>query len=623
MNNKKLISLAIFCIFAAVTRLPVLSFAGDESEVNTKAEQHFEKANELRKVADHDAAITEYEKAISLSPKSKIAQNAQYWIGQSHFQAGRLEFQKLIDEHPSSTIAPSTKQMMERVQQTKKDKSLIEAAEKGDVEQLELLISRGANVNVKDQKGMTPLHLAAKEGHEDIAEILISKGANINAIYGEWGVPLHLAAREGHAEVAELLIDKGTDVNAHGPYGHTSLQYATNHGHVNVIELLISKGADIEARDNWDTTPLIAAARWNHPELVKLLLDRGANIEARTTSGETTLMAAAGANNPEAVKLLLDRGADIEARSSRGYTPLIAAARANSLEAAKLLLKRGALIDGKPYGDKTALREAVKNGHKDMVELLLAHGAAPGRRYLGQNLIMVAMYSHHKVGNQKEMVKLLVDKGVRHSPVHIAAFMGDLDEVKSYLAAGGDINAQDPSHQLTLLMCAFYGGQTEEMEFLISKGADINLQDGEGNTVLHRCPSRGRLGLEHARMLLDKGADVTIRNDIGATPLNWGIPFYDVEHLKMLIAKGADVNTRHGPWLRAGIKNQGDEGWTPLHVVCMDAGRAGTEAKAEVLIAHGADVNAKTKKGKTPMSLAKERGDEQIVELLRKHGAKE
>ncbi len=583
MNNKRSITLALCWILVTISGLCVLSFAGNESGTNPEAEQHFEKANELRKAANYDAAITEYKKVMSLSSNSKIAQDAQYWIGQSHFEAGQFDdalsaFQKLLDEYPASTIIPSTKLMMERVRQAKEEKSLIEAVEKGDIEQLKLLISEGADVNnVKDPNGLTLLHLAAKQGHADITALLINKRAVVNArdehTYSK--TPLHWAALKGHAAVAELLIARGADVSIRGTYGHTPLEYAAHRGHFDVVELLLSKGADVEAADNWNVTPLFAAVRGNHPEIVKLLIDRGANNEVRL-------------------------------KTNRG-TPLHKAVTDNNLEMATLLLKAGAYVDVRDGQDWTPLHRAVVQGNQDMAELLLAHGAWLTRRRFGQSLVMLAMY-----GNQKEMVKFLIDKGIRrwHSPVHLAAFFGGLNEVKSYLAAGGDIDAQGSFDQLTLLMCAMYGEQTDVIEFLISKGADLNLQDCQGLTALHRAVADLP---EIARLLLDKGADVTIRSDFGATPLTRAVFFSDVEMLKMLIAQGVDVN------IRFGFTGTGDIGSTVLHRAC----RTGDKAKAEVLIAHSADVNAKNRDGHTPMSLAKRSGNEQLVELLRKHGAKE
>ena len=84
--------------------VPVSGLAIDASETKTKAHQHFEKANELLKSMEYEAAIAEYGKVINLSSNSKIAQNAQYWIGQTHFRAGRFDaaqetFAKLIEKY--------------------------------------------------------------------------------------------------------------------------------------------------------------------------------------------------------------------------------------------------------------------------------------------------------------------------------------------------------------------------------------------------------------------------------------------------------------------------------------------------------------------------------------------
>ena len=91
MNNERLISMTIGSILVVVHGLCVLSFADTESGINTEAQQHFEKANELYKLADYDAAIAEYSNALNLSPNSEVARNAQYWIGQSYFEARQFD----------------------------------------------------------------------------------------------------------------------------------------------------------------------------------------------------------------------------------------------------------------------------------------------------------------------------------------------------------------------------------------------------------------------------------------------------------------------------------------------------------------------------------------------------
>jgi Tol biopolymer transport system component len=111
-------------IFQALVIVLVISVSA-KAETVTEAEQHFEKANELLKRMDYEGAIAEYSKVINLSSGSKAAQDAQYWIGQSQFRAGRFDdakstFAKLIETYPTSAIMPVTKLMVERVEKAKK-----------------------------------------------------------------------------------------------------------------------------------------------------------------------------------------------------------------------------------------------------------------------------------------------------------------------------------------------------------------------------------------------------------------------------------------------------------------------------------------------------------------------
>ena len=103
------------------------------------------------------------------------------------------------------------------------------------IKDLEYLISKGANVNAKNEGRKTPLHILASfpDGGELILspptkfiEYLISKGADVNAEneYGE--TPLHLAAENGSIETVKILVSKGADVNANGASRRLSVQSA-------------------------------------------------------------------------------------------------------------------------------------------------------------------------------------------------------------------------------------------------------------------------------------------------------------------------------------------------------------------------------------------------------------
>ena len=182
----------------------------------------------------------------------------------------------------------------------------------------ELQIGQGADVNTKDEEGLTALHLAARQGRKDAVELLLANGANINARLIGWPgwTPLHEAATANHKEVAELLITKGADTNANcaraggGRFGGTPLHEAVFEGHRDMAELLISKGADINAKQSGGLTPLDVAAFVGHKDVVELLIVRGADVNIRDRGGRTALRWAKHGRHKEIVELLQKHGAE-------------------------------------------------------------------------------------------------------------------------------------------------------------------------------------------------------------------------------------------------------------------------------------------------------------------------
>ena len=90
-----------------------------------------------------------------------------------------------------------------------------EAARTGNIEAVKQHIAAGTDLNVKGDRGITPLLVAVMNGHKEITELLIAEGADVNAQDNDAGwAPLHAAARKGLKPVVELLIAAGADVNA-------------------------------------------------------------------------------------------------------------------------------------------------------------------------------------------------------------------------------------------------------------------------------------------------------------------------------------------------------------------------------------------------------------------------
>ena len=113
------------------------------------------------------------------------------------------------------------------------DRALLNAAKAENIYDVKRHLAAGADVNVKDMNGNTPLHSAAEKGHKEIAELLIAKGllfkgADVNAKNDGGITPLHGAAIGGQKEIAELLIAKGATVNAKANDGRTPLDWSAN-----------------------------------------------------------------------------------------------------------------------------------------------------------------------------------------------------------------------------------------------------------------------------------------------------------------------------------------------------------------------------------------------------------
>jgi len=121
---------------------------------------------------------------------------------------------------------------------------LHDAAKKGNLEEIKLLLQQGVDVNAKDKEGITPLYLAAGQGHLEVAKLLIKKGAKINIKNESGNTPLHWAAYEEQIEVVKLLIENGAKIHAKTNDGWTSVGWAAFKDNKELIKFLIEKGAN-------------------------------------------------------------------------------------------------------------------------------------------------------------------------------------------------------------------------------------------------------------------------------------------------------------------------------------------------------------------------------------------
>ncbi|MCL1876306.1 MAG: ankyrin repeat domain-containing protein [Synergistaceae bacterium] len=184
----------------------------------------------------------------------------------------------------------------------------------GTLQQIEAAIKEGADVNVKNNNGDTPLIMVAEKGNPEAIDMLIQAGADVNAINSDGWTPLMTAALYNKdPEVLNTLVKRGADVNAKTDEGVTPLMMAAyDNKNPEVLNVLIQAGAEVNARNNEGWTALMAAADNNkNPDVLNTLIKAGADVNAKNDDGETPLYLVVGTKEPEIVSLLLAAGATV------------------------------------------------------------------------------------------------------------------------------------------------------------------------------------------------------------------------------------------------------------------------------------------------------------------------
>ena len=164
--------------------------------------------------------------------------------------------------------------------------SLFEAVKNGKKEEVEGLISKGADVNSKNKNNLTPLQVAILKNNVEMVEFLVDHGANINEKDPDrGGTPLDLASNLHREEIINFL--KSNEAMTCDELKIFSLFEAAQNGNIETLKKLISRGADINRKDRLGNTALHYAVVSDNFEIVKYLIEAGASILIRDRKGRT------------------------------------------------------------------------------------------------------------------------------------------------------------------------------------------------------------------------------------------------------------------------------------------------------------------------------------------------
>jgi len=240
---------------------------------------------------------------------------------------------------------------------------------------------------------------------------------------------------------------------------------------------------------------MFEAAKKGLTEDVKILLTKGASVEARDRIGNTALLLAALSGKHHTVMALLDAGSDVHHQNLKGSTALYRAAKNGRKRSIRLLLKAGADINQPNDKGLTPLIAAAYNGDDRLVKKFLEIGADPS----------------------------VIDSYGKSAAVY-AAGRGFYDIVGILLDTGIDVNKRY-GNKLTMLMWA--AGYSDDVPpedgnitviKLLERGADVTFRDNRGWTALSTAAYRNHGNVIH--LLVAAGANPSVRSKLGKTPLD-------------------------------------------------------------------------------------------------------
>lgn len=450
----------------------------------------------------------------------------------------------------------------------------------------------------------------------------VAARADVDERSADGSTALLWAVHHGDRELIRALLERGADPTLANEYGVTPLAAAAVEADFEIVEALLKAGADVESRNAEGQSALMVVARSGHIDTAKVLLEHGANVNAvEQWGGQTALMWAAAQSQPQMIRVLLEHGAEadshgrahdwqrrvtaeprIKLMQTGGFTPLLYAARQGCAECVEALVTGGADVDLSDPNGVTPLLLALLNRNFDTAMRLVDLGADVDRwDWWGRSPLFAAIELNQ------------VPNSSRGDLPSLDAATG-LDLARVLLERGANVNMrlkQQPPLRNPPNDRGHLDGSPDA--FVLAIGA----------TPLHAAAKAG--DVDAVRLLLEHGANASLKNVFGITPLLTGA---GLGHRYAVLRETPIVGAfKTGEQARAivellhsvgasiddtGVGTDRVGGQTAAH----GAAQEGWSDVIELLHELGADIARPNDQGVTPRAIAEAASHSEVVQLI-------
>ncbi|KAJ5691197.1 ankyrin repeat-containing domain protein [Penicillium malachiteum] len=475
------------------------------------------------------------------------------------------------------------------------------AAKFGYARVVQILLDNGYPIDqTTSTDPLTPLAIAASYQQIDVVDLLIKRGADINAKVKDGETPLHCVAQFDNVIIPKKLLENGADIRIRTEEGRNPIHMAARNHNKGGLSFLLDWCVEHDCQDlfhscdNWGTTLLHEVCRGNfNIGFIDRLLSAGVLPDVLNDNGESPLMKVF----PHCGIVFKD---DHEAEDKL-------------LEKVKLLSRNPTVILHPTVSEKkTSLHYAIEYADSRPLEWLLEHGGRPGvnqKDIFGNTPLLLALACQNT--NVAQFLLRLQDidvtlrRNTQETALHIAADRCTPKEISSILGRHPALlNAVDKNGRTPLLE-AFSASRLDNCEYLLTQGADPYIADITGQTPL-RWASERTEEIEFLQLLLDR--DIVSLDQQGNTRLHQAVRGVSVDRVSALL-RSSDIN----------LHNRNAFGETALHIAVRDGYHKTTERMIHLLLENNRDctlASVYSNGGKTALDFALERGRGDSIGIL-------